>query len=153
MPGEKRVTAAGLAVGAVITLAVVAGLLAVLLTDRTGERGSGLGDAYTYDYSEHREIDPKLLTYSETGSIPTGFGTSRGIAVGTSGPGGEETVYVAGDRGARGFALGTSEGRMRTEFALDGEPRCLAVVGPGAGGLIYVGMADHVNRFAGVFLS
>jgi len=99
-------------------------------------RGSGLGEEFTYDLAAYRRTDPALIGYGEVARVATGFKAARGIAVGPAG-----VLYVAGDRAVRMF---DPSGAPAGEFAVDGEPRCLAVTEDGT---VYVGLKDHVEVF------
>ncbi|MHC4664727.1 MAG: NHL repeat-containing protein [Planctomycetota bacterium] len=122
-------------IGALIALAVVIAVFAAVRLDMTGEKGSGLGKAYTYDLEELAKIDPNLILYEEALlTISTLFEASKAIAVGSDG-----RIYVAGDKAIRIFA---ETGESAGEIELGDAPRCLAVADDGK---LYVGMKDHVQ--------
>ena len=74
--------------------------LKVVRLDTTGEKGSGLGEAYVYDVKELGRIDPNLILYEESGEpISTGLEGARAIAVGNDG-----RIYVGGDKAIRMFS-------------------------------------------------
>ncbi|HUU91123.1 MAG TPA: NHL repeat-containing protein [Phycisphaerae bacterium] len=97
---------------------------------------SGLGPEFTYDLSELRKVDPTLVHYKQTGSVPTGMAKPRGIAVGADG-----RLFVAGEGGVRIF---DAAGKPVAPFETGGEPHCIAV---GKTGTVYVGMKDHVEVY------
>jgi hypothetical protein len=122
-----------------IAVAVMIGVLAVVRLDTTGEKGSGLGEAYVYDVKDLGKIDPNLILYEESGeSISTGFEATRAIAVG-----GDGRIYVAGDKAIRMFS---PSGSFLREITLGDTPYCLAAAEDGR---IHVGMKDHVEIYDG----
>ncbi|MHC4061853.1 MAG: NHL repeat-containing protein [Planctomycetota bacterium] len=124
-----------ISIGALIALAVVIAVLAVVRLDMTGEKGSGLGEAYTYDLEELAKIDPNLILYEELlPTIGTRFEASKAIAVGSDG-----RIYVAGDKAIRIF---TETAEPAGEIELPDAPTCLTVADDGK---LYVGMKDHVQ--------
>jgi DNA-binding beta-propeller fold protein YncE len=124
-------------IGVLIALAVVVAIGAVVLVDTTGEKGSGLSQAYDLDAVKLAEFDPNLILYAETGApIPTGFDQSRALTLDAGG-----RVYVAGDEAIRVLS---KTGNLERVIGLSGEPRCVAV---SAGDNIYVGVKDHVEVF------
>jgi hypothetical protein len=114
-----------------VGVAVVVGGVAVWMLDGSGDKGSGLGDEFSYDVSEYSKTDAKLVMYEE---LPERFDTDmkecRAIAV--SG----KKVYVAGDNMIR--VVGGKD------IELSGMPACLAI---GDGGMVYVGVAGHVEVY------
>ncbi|MHC4482909.1 MAG: NHL repeat-containing protein [Planctomycetota bacterium] len=122
-----------------VALAVGIGIFAVTQLDTTGEKGSGLGQAYEYDIEELAKIDPNLILYEESAeAISTGFKAARAIAVDF-----EKGIFVAGDKVIRVFA---ESGDLIDEVKLTDSPRCLTVTDDGK---IYVGMRDHVEVYDG----
>jgi hypothetical protein len=122
-----------------VVAAVIVAVLAVVRLDSTGEKGSGLGEAYVYDVRELGKIDPNLILYEESGEpISTGLEGARAIAVGNDG-----RIYVGGDRAIRLFS---PSGSFLREMTLGDTPYCLA---PAEDGRIYVGMRDHVEVYDG----
>ncbi|MHC4622814.1 MAG: NHL repeat-containing protein [Planctomycetota bacterium] len=122
-----------------VVAAVIVAVLAVVRLDTTGEKGSGLSEAYEYDVEELGKVDPNLILYEESGEpISTGLTAARAIAVG-----GDGRIYVGGDKAIRMFSPG---GSFVTELTLPDTPHCLAVAGDGR---IYVGMEDHVEVYDG----
>lgn len=118
-----------------IIAAIAAAVVAILQLDTTGEKGSGLSEAYAYDLSRLARIDPNLILYIESGqAIHTGLGQSRAIALDLAG-----RLFVAGDRAIRVFG---SDRNLESTIGLSGEPQCLAI---SEDGTIYVGMKDHVE--------
>jgi hypothetical protein len=117
-----------------VVAAVIVAVLAVVRLDTTGEKGSGLGEAYVYDVKELGKIDPNLILYEESGEpISTGLEAARAIAVGNDG-----RIYVGGDKAIRMFS---PTGSFLREITLPDIPHCLALAEDGR---IYVGIKDHV---------
>jgi hypothetical protein len=122
-----------------VVAAVIVAVLAVVRLDTTGEKGSGLGEAYEYDVKELGKVDPNLILYEESGEpISTGLMAARAIAVG-----GDGRIYVGGDKAIRVFS---PSGSFLTELTLPDTPYCLAVAEDGR---IYAGMKDHVEVYDG----
>jgi hypothetical protein len=119
-----------------VMIAIAVATIAALRIDRTGKKGSGLGEAFTYDLSHLRKTDPALIQYEETGKIKTGFQDVFSIAVGPN-----EQIYIAGDKAIRVF---NGNGSRLSEIKLTDSPRCLAVTDDG---IIYVGMKDYVEVY------
>jgi hypothetical protein len=107
---------------ALVLLTVVVGLVAVWRIDRSGHGGSGLPDAFDYEIEAYRKIDPALVHYERSKTIPTEMRQGRAVAVGP-----EDRIYVAGDRAVHVF---DSAGSLSSKIELQGEPTCLAVGGP-----------------------
>jgi len=126
-------------IGLLVAVSVVAGVVALVFFDITGEKGSGLDKEFVYDIEDKIKIDPNLIFYAES-SIPivTGFKASHGIAVDTNG-----TIYAAGDKAVRLFDSG---GNLQGEILLDSSPRCITV---NKNGKIYIGMKNHVQVYDG----
>ncbi|MHC4333726.1 MAG: hypothetical protein ACYSUV_08235 [Planctomycetota bacterium] len=122
-----------------VVAAVIVAILAVVRLDTTGEKGSGLGEAYVYDVKELGKIDPNLILYEESGEpISTGLESARAIAVG-----GDGRIYVGGDKAIRMFS---PSGSFLREMTLGDTPYCLATAEDGG---VYVGMKDHVEVYDG----
>ncbi len=118
-----------------VIAAVAAAVMAILQLDATGEKGSGLSDAYAYDLSQLARIDPRLILHAQSGpAIQTGLHQSRAIALDQTG-----RLYVAGDKAIRVFS---GAGNLESTIGLSGEPQALIISDDGA---IYVGMKDHVE--------
>ena len=115
---------------------IAAAIIVVLRIDRTGRKGSGLGDAFTYDLKTFHKTDPTLIKYEETNKITTGFQEVFGVAVEPN-----DQIYVAGDNAIRIF---NDHGDYLSEIALTASPRCLAVTDDGA---VYLGMKDYVEVY------
>jgi hypothetical protein len=129
----------GVIVGVLIAVAVAVAIGSLLLVDTTGEKGSGLSDAYDLDAVKLAKFDPNLLCYEETGTpIPTGFARSRGLALGADG-----RFYIAGDEAIRVLS---QTGNLHRVISLSREPRCVAVAPDGK---LYVGVRDHVEVYDG----
>lgn len=129
----------GTATGAIVGLAIGIGAVAWLRIDPSGDRGSGLPDAFNYDLAKYEQIDPSLIRYAEKAKIAVGMRDARAVAVGP-----DDRIYVAGDKMVRTF---DPDGTPQKEIALDKEPSCLAVANAEHKffGRIYVGMRDHVE--------
>jgi len=100
------------------------------------EQGSGLGKDFTYDLTELRKVDPRLIRYDEADSIALPLERPRALALGP-----DDALYVAGDGVVLAF---DKEGKRQATLEVGGEPRCLAVAPDGT---LYVGMRDHVEVF------
>ena len=108
---------------AVVLLAIVAGVVAVLTIDRSGERDRGLSERFGYHIDKFKKVDPALIRYEQRGEISCPMQMVRAVA---TGPG--DRVYVAGDEGIHVFDPG---GAPVSKIALEGKPTCLAVGGAG----------------------
>ena len=139
MANKPPVTSATWWIGAIVLLAIVAGIVAIAGIDRSGERGSGLPENFDYQIEKYKQIDPALIRYRETAEIPCRMQQPRTVAVGP-----EDRIYVAGDRAIHVF---TPEGTLDRQIALSAPPRSLAVGGASHAfpGRIYVGMDHHVE--------
>ena len=124
-------------IGVLIGLAVVIAVVALVLLDTTGKKGSGLGKEYLYDVKDLAKIDPNLILYEESAqSFSTGFTDSHGIALDSQG-----SIYIAGDRAIRIFA---QSGNLLDEIELTDAPRCLTVADDDK---IYIGITNHVEVY------
>lgn len=131
------ITRSEVLVGLLLAVLVGIGIVALMLFDITGEKGSGLDKDFVYDISDKIKVDPNLILYTESSEpIPTGFKASYGIAIDTNG-----TIYAAGDKAVRLFDI---NGNLQGEIQLDGNPRCLAV---SKDGKIYIGMKNYVQVY------
>lgn len=141
MHTRSGVTKADVLIGAMIVLAVIVGATAVLRIDTWGERDTAPPQGADEGLARLRKIDPALIQYRQTGEIPVRMREVRALAVGP-----DDRVYVAGDNTMHVFGSG---GEKRSEIALRGQPRCLALGGSDHAfpGRIYVGMRDHVELF------
>ena len=124
---------------AVVLLAVGVGIFAVSRVNRSGDAGSGLGEAFDYRIDEHKKVDPALIRYEQTGEIPTGMQQARGVAAGP-----DDRIYVAGDEVIHVF---DSAGSLDSKIALDSRPSCLAVGGREHAfpGRIYLGAGRQIE--------
>jgi hypothetical protein len=134
------VTVAGLLIGAVVLAAAAVGAWGLLVGDPAGQQGNRLPDAFQYDLTQYKTVDPALLAYHETGGFPTTLAQSRAVAVGP-----DNRIYVAGDRAVVIFEpTGAEVARLK----MDDEPRCLALGTDGEnGGRLFVGMKEHAEVF------
>ncbi|MHC4326011.1 MAG: hypothetical protein ACYSUX_17215, partial [Planctomycetota bacterium] len=74
MNGKNGTASIKIAIGALITLAVVVAVVAVVRLDVLGSKGGGLGKEFKYQVDELARIDPNLVLYEESaGAIKTGF--------------------------------------------------------------------------------
>ncbi len=141
MPTPPAVIKANAIVCMLVLAAVLVGAVAVLRLDVWGDRGGASLGSLDLDLQKLTKIDPELIRYGQTGTIPTGMQQVRALAVGP-----DDRIYVGGDRGVRPFA---PDGTGGSQIALDGQPVCLAVAStehefPGR---LYVGLADHVEVY------
>jgi hypothetical protein len=132
----------GIVIGVIIAATIGVGAIAWLRIDSSGDRGSGLPDAYSYDLEPFEKIDPALIHYTQVASIPAGMRDARAVAVGP-----KDRIFVAGDSAIRVFA---SDGSLQKNISLDQSPKCLAMGNAGHAfpGRLYVGMSDHVEVFS-----
>jgi sugar lactone lactonase YvrE len=137
---HRGITRISLAIGLVVAAAGVAGAVAVLRIDPSGQEGNRLPAAYNYDISQYKRTDPALIQYAETGGFPASLAEARAIAVGP-----DDKIYVAGDRTVLIF---DAQGRKLAERTLVDPPGCLTVDLASHAGRVYVGMADHVEVYA-----
>ncbi len=129
----------GIIVGVLIAVAVAVAIGSLLLVDTTGERGSGLSDAYDLDAAKLAQFDPNLVLYEEKGTpIPTGFSRSRALALDADG-----RFYVAGDEAVRVLS---KTGTLERVIGVAGQPGCVAVA---TDGKLYIGLRSHVEVFDG----
>ncbi len=127
MKGSERFLTAVTVGGSVI----VAGI-AFFLVSRDARR-SGPGEAWRYDVSRFRTVDPALLAYRETARIDLGFATARGLALD-----GSDRLVAVGDTALRIF---DTNGVAIRHVALPGAPRCAAV---GDTGEVYIGLGNRL---------
>ena len=135
MKAQKGIAGKNILIAIVISLALVIAVLALVTTDRTAKKGSGLGEEFTYDdLTRFKTVDPALILYKESAPIiETGLSKSNGVAVGP-----EDKIYVTGDQQILVF---DSAGQNLSTIPLTQTPQCLTVA---ADGMIYVGMMDHI---------
>ncbi len=134
MDKQRGISTTGVMTAVVIAAAAAAVVFVIIRFDPTGMGGSGLGKAFVFSDKEYRRVDPALIHYREVRRIETGLKSVSGIAVG-----GDDGIYVAGDRAVEVF---DRDGKNIRRITLDDSPRCLAVA---ADGTVYVGMVDHVE--------
>ncbi len=108
-------------------LAALAAAGLVASCDEGGQGGKGpgdLGDVFKYDDASLRRVDPALVKYVESAPLDSGFDEVRAIAVDAA-----DRVYVAGVAAGGGAAVRVfdASGAKAAEFAVEDEPRCLAV--------------------------
>jgi hypothetical protein len=128
-------------IGALICAAVAVGAVALLRTDPSAKRGSGLGKEFEYQIDEYKKIPPAMLGYEQTAEFPVEMEEARAVAIGP-----DDRIHVAGDRTITIFAL---DGRLQSRISLEEEPYCLAIGNEehAFGGRIYVGLKDRVLLF------
>ncbi|MCF7958483.1 MAG: hypothetical protein K9M57_08560 [Phycisphaerae bacterium] len=121
----------------VVAIAIIGAVVAVFRMDTTGQKGSGLGDAFDYDLSEHRTVDPALILYAEREDLKmeVGITAPRGIAVDQA-----DRIYVIGNEKVVVF----EEGKLVREIGVKGPGRTLAV---DENGTIYAGVGDHIEVY------
>ncbi len=124
-----------------VAVAIVVATVVVLRRDVAGRLGSGLPETFDYRLDDIKKIDPALILYRQTGEIALAFKELRAIGVGP-----DDRIYVAGDQRIQIFE---PSGTPVQEFAMEGEPRCLAAAGPHheLPGRLYVGMKNRVEVF------
>jgi len=82
-----------------------------------------LGPRFQYDVSAYETTDPKLITYDESGRIPTGMLDPKCIEISTGG-----RLLVAGDDVLRVMNL---DGSAASSFTLPGKPTALCAMPSG----------------------
>jgi hypothetical protein len=127
-----------IAIGVVLVVAAIVGILALTRIDPWGETGSGLSERFTLDADQYLRVDPALLQFREAVAFPVAMDKVRAVATGPA-----SEIYVAGDRAVLKFS---SEGERTAEFKLGDEPSCLAVAGADhdAPGRLYIGLGQRV---------
>ena len=118
---NRGIARIGLVIGLVVVAAGVAGAVAVLRIDPSGQQGNRLPAVYNYDLSRYKRIDPALIQYAETGGFPLSLAEARAIAAGP-----DDKIYVAGDRAvlvfdAQGRPLAATDA-FRAAGLPDGRP-------------------------------
>ena len=140
MTNHRGIARVGLVIGLVVAVAGVAGTVAVLRIDPSGQQGNRLPAVYNYDISQYKRVDPALIQYAETGGFPTSLTEARAIAAGP-----DDKIYVAGDRAVLIF---DAQGRQLARRTLSEPPGCLTVDSASHPGWVYAGMTDHVEVYA-----
>jgi len=138
-PSQSKIL--GVLIGIVIAVALVVGAFAMFAIDWSGERGNRLPKQFDYDLSEYMTIDPALVHYKQTATIPIDLIDATGIAVGP-----EDRIYVAGDEEIVVYnAEGVDQSRIEARYG----PRCVAVGDKDHAfpGRIYVGLKSHVEVY------
>ena len=103
-----------------VLAAIAVAVLFVVTSDFFGTRGPRFSPDFSFR-EEPRNIPRDLIKYRQVLTIPTGFASAAGLAVGP-----DDRIYVAGDKAVRvwdktGKLVGTPIS------GLDAEPRCIAV--------------------------
>lgn len=135
-----KMSRTNIVVGVIVILLIAAAVIAVSRIDRTGKKGSGLGEAFDYNLKELRKTDPSLIKYAERGKIKTAFQDVFGVAVGPN-----DHIYVAGDKAINTY---NGNGDYLSEIKLSNSPRCLAVTDDGT---IYVGIKEDKKEHVEVY--
>lgn len=105
--------------GGVVLVLVLVMVHVLSQYDLFGLGESKLPDAFKYDDQDTRVIPEELLLYREVRAVPTDIEEMRDFAVGPEG-----NWYVAGDRAVRVL---DPNGRVLSELAVPGAPRCIDV--------------------------
>ncbi len=122
-----------------VAAAVVVAVVVVVRRDMSGQRGSGLSEAFDYSLADVKRIDPALIQFRQTAEIAVALDQARGVAVGP-----EDRIYAVGDKALQIFE---SSGASHGQFSLKDEPRCVAVGGVHHAfpGRTYIGMKSRVE--------
>ena len=143
VPQDNRpaVTKGNWWIGALVCAAVAVGAVALIRTDPSAKRGSGLSKEFEYQIDEYKKIPPDMLLYKQTAEFPVEMREARAVAIG---PG--NRIHVVGDRTVGVFA---ADGKPLSTITLDDEPYCLAVGNAehAFGGQMYVGLKDRILLF------
>ncbi|MFC1560897.1 hypothetical protein ACFL4V_00300 [Candidatus Latescibacterota bacterium] len=92
---------------------------------------------FEYTIEDFKEIDTKLLQYSEIGQIPLNFQQVSGIDIEF-----EDTIYVTADESV---LIMSNEGQLQSTVSTSETVRCIDV---DENGDLYLGMDDHVEVYA-----
>ena len=128
----KKPIAALAVVACIVTLVVVA-VAALLQIGPFGLADKRLPDRFDFNIQNIREIDPSLIKYEQTMTIPVEMATPRAVAVG---PG--DKIYVGGDSRIDVYS---PDGQKLAALRLEFEPRAIAV----APERIFVAGESHVT--------
>ena len=109
---------------------------ALTFTGRTASTPAKSGNPWSYDDSEFRKTDPKLIRFQETRLFEVLHGSPRCVCLTP-----DEHLLVGAGKFVTEYTL---DGKRLTEFEVPQEVRCLA---SSAGDLIYVGTRDHVEVY------
>ncbi len=143
MPEDNRpaVTKGNWWIGVLIGAAMVVAVVALVRTDPSAKRGSGLGEEFEYQIDEYKRIPPEMLAYQQTAEFPIEMREVRAVAIGPA-----DRIYVAGDRTVAAFA---ADGKPESQITLEEEPYCLAIANEehAVPGQIYVGLKDRLLLF------
>ncbi len=126
--GALRIVLAAIAIAATFAIGLLAGR--EIARPQPGPQDAPAASAFPAS----PVVAPGLLGYRQLLKIPIGLARPCGIA---SSPDG--TIWVCGDRS---LVRLDRTGTVKERFALDGEPTCAAL---GTGGVVIVGMGDHVE--------
>jgi len=128
-------------IGALICAAVAVGVLALIWTDPSAKRGSGLGKDFEYEIDEYKKIPPAMMMYEQTAEFPVEMHQARAVAIGSG-----DRIHVAGDRTVAVFA---PDGELQSRITLEDEPYCLAIGNAEHAfvGRVYVGLKDRLLLF------
>ena len=112
-------TIPALAVTVCIVVLVVVAVAALLKIGPFDLAGNRLSDRFDFNIQNLREIDPSLIKYEQTMTIPVEMAQPRAVAVG---PG--DKIYVGGDSRIDVYR---PDGQKLATFPLEFEPRAIAV--------------------------
>ena len=79
MARQREVTTGNFWIVAIVLAAIVVAIVAVTSIDRSGEDGSGLGNAFDYKIDDYQKVDPALLIYDPSGELSTGLAIARAV--------------------------------------------------------------------------
>jgi len=140
MHDRRANTTVNVLIAVAIIAAIAIAVFALLGIDTRGRQAEERRRSAA-DPLELPKIDPALIKYRETDSIPIPAEEVRGLAVTPDG-----RHVIVGDRF---LEMTDAKGEAREKHPLDDRPHCVAVgdeehVEPGR---IYVGMKDHIQAF------
>jgi len=143
----KPLTIAGLLIGAAALIVIVIVVVRVFLLHAAYSPSPATANETTTEFDDEaalkaaERIDAAMIGYHEVGSFSVGLREPRALAVDS-----HAQIYVGGDRIVAGYS---SDGKNLAEYALQGEPRCLAIgaLDTAKPASLYVGMQEHVEVF------
>lgn len=117
----------------------ILGLLIILVVSIVaifvgGTKRKEPGEAFKFDISEYKKVDPALIRFTETGQIKLRLHELRAVASGNDGK-----IYVAGNNALLVF---DANGETLNQIELTATPNCLAITQDGN---IVLGMRSHVE--------
>ncbi|TWU42423.1 NHL repeat-containing protein [Novipirellula artificiosorum] len=138
----QRPTGMGSIIVWTLAIAVAFGaLVAVLQVDNWGNNGNGLSPRFGIDTAKLTEVDPALIAYVETQSIPLQMDVVHAIATDR-----DNRLLVAGDSVVQVLS---AEGELVKSIPLASEPTCIAVAAEDHPyeGRIFVGTGNRIELF------